>query len=147
MLKGLREGVGNPLVDKKASSVLGGEEFVEWVYDTFVRGKKEEKEFSKLGELVPVISVEKIAIEAAKEFGVRQDELLKRYSRTGEARPALIELCCRYAIKDKSLKEIARQLGLSSGGILRSRGRFQEKMKSDPKLQESFERLEKRLVQ
>ncbi len=147
VLKGLREGVESPLLDKKASSVLGSEEFIEWVYDAFVRGKKEDKEFSKLGELVPIVTIEKIAIEVAKEFGVKQEDLLKRYSRTGEARPALIELCCRYAIKDKSLKEIARQLGLSSGGILRSRGRFQEKIKSDPKLRESFERVEKKLRQ
>lgn len=145
VLKGLREEVENPLVGKKASSVLGNEEFVEWVYDTFVRGKKEDKEFSKLGELVPAVTVEKIATEVAKEFGVKRDELLKRYSRTRIARQVLIELCCRYAIKDRSLKEIARQLGLSSGGILRSRGRFQEKMKSDSKLQESFGKTEKRI--
>lgn len=146
VLKGLREEMGDPLIGKKAHSVLGSEEFLEWVYSTFIRGKEEEKEYSKIKELAPILTVEEIVQEAASEFGVKPEELLKGYSRVGGARKTVIELSCRHVIRSESLKEIGRQMGLSVGGLVRSRERFQESLKRDRKLRRHFERLEKKLL-
>jgi len=145
VLDGLREGLDSPLSEKRALSVLGGKKFVEWVYSTFVKEKEEEKEYSKLRELAPAVTVEEIAEEAGKEFGMKPGELIRRYSRAGEARQALIDLCCRYAIQSMSLKEIGQELGISAGGLARGRDRFRGKLKKDRALAARIERIERRL--
>ncbi|MCX6356712.1 MAG: transposase [Candidatus Aureabacteria bacterium] len=50
VLQALRKGVRNPLDEKKARSVLGGDEFLKWVYEDHLKGMEEDKEYRAKAE-------------------------------------------------------------------------------------------------
>lgn len=146
VLRGLKKELRDPLADKKAHSVLGSDEFIQWVYSSFVRERKEEKEYSRIKELVPSVTVEQIIQAVASEFNVKPEELTRKYARMGGLRAAVIELSCRYLRQTRSLREIGEKLGLSAAGLIRSRERFEIRLKKDRDFRKRFERIEKKIA-
>ncbi len=143
--KGLTGEIKSPLLEKKAHSVLGGEEFVRWTYDNYIKTRKEEPEFSGLNQIKPALPVEDIVEVVAKEFGTETDQVIRGYARAGGARIAAVEFCCRHAILDNSLKQIGEKLGLSVPGMVRARQRFRGKVDSDRIFRERSEKVAKLL--
>jgi len=141
VLNGLREGICSPLTDKKAQTVLGDDNFIAWVYKEHVKGRECEKEYSKMHEIVPELTVERIAQEVARRFGVKPGEFLQRYAR-GQARQALVELSCRHVAARVGMRGIAKRLGVSVAALHLSRQRFRKRLMEERVLRRRFAEVE-----
>lgn len=130
VLNGLTETSESPLKEQKARSVLGSESFVEWVYREHVKGKEDEKEYSKIHELAPLVTIEDIAREVAAVFRLKKEELFKKRSRI-VGRQVLMELSRHYMSPRLSLREIADELGVSVAALHQSRERLQNLLRND----------------
>jgi REP-associated tyrosine transposase len=143
---GLENGIQNPLANKKANSILGSEDFIAWVYSSFSHEFRGEKEYSKICELSPSLSIQVIIDTVSSEFKVQAAALRKKYMRTGGGREAAIEFACRYLRGKQSICEIGRQFNLSTAGVILSRARLKNKLTKNSSLRHKFEQIEKKLI-
>ncbi len=141
ILSGLREKIHNPLNDKKAQSILGDDNFIAWVYKEHVKGRECEKEYSKMHEIIPELTVERIAQEVAKRFKASPGELLQRYTR-GQARQSLAELSCRHLAARLGMHGIAKRLGVSVAALHQGRRRFRKRLMEERVLQRRLAEVE-----
>lgn len=142
--EGLTKGIESPFKDVKGQVILGETGFVDWVYENVLKKKKgilDSAEQPGSTKLIKEISVDKIVDQICETFMVERNHLLKRRSNAQEARMVLIELCCRYLLVHKSLREIGRDLGgLTVGGMSHTRKRLQERLKEKRFLRSQFNR-------
>lgn len=131
--EGLLKDVSSPFEDVKGQVVLGNTSFVDWIYEKILKNARLDKiEQSKSRELIKEISQELITDTVCRVFNVNSVELLKRRSVYREARMVYIDLCCKYRLFHKSLKEIGQELGgLTVGGMSQVRKRLKERMQKD----------------
>ena len=130
--------------DVRGQTVLGSEEFVDWIWERFLEGKRQgrskERVFSGLGELSPVVEVGAVARAVAERFGVRADELIERRSLHRQARRLLLGLCYDLRRGPKSLAEIGMELGgVGAAALCRNRKILDEELKSDGQLARIYE--------
>ena len=140
--EGLKRGIESPFKDVKGQVVLGETGFVDWVYEKVLKkGNLDLTEQARPGKLIKEIPVDKIVDEVCKTFTVERNHLLKRRSSAQDARMALIELCCRYLVLHKSLREIGQELGgLTVGGMSHARKRLEERLNQNKFLRAQFNR-------
>ncbi len=142
--EGLTKEIESPFKDVKGQVVLGETGFVDWVYQNVLKknkGKLDLTEQPGSKKLIKEIHVDKIVDQICETFMVERNQLLKRRSNAQEARMVLIELCCRYLLLHKSLREIGRELGgLTVGGMSHARKRLQERLKQNDFLRSQFNR-------
>ncbi len=146
LLRGLEKDMGNPLADKKANSILGSDEFINWVYSSFSHKFRGEKEYSKISELSPSLSIKAIIDVVSSGFKIQPDTLQKKYMRTGGGREAAIEFACRYLRGRQSLTEIGKLFNLSAAGVILSRDRLKNKLAENSALRHKFEQIEKKII-
>ncbi|MBE7444535.1 MAG: transposase [Planctomycetia bacterium] len=131
--EGITMGIESPFQDVKGQVVLGEKGFVDWVYANILKKKKgnfDLTEQPRSKKLIKEIPLDTIVDQVCEIFMVERNNLLKRRSTAQEARMVLIELCCRYLLIHKSLREIGRELGgLTVGGMSHARKRLQERLK------------------
>jgi putative transposase len=128
----------------RGQAVLGSEEFVNWIWEKFLQGKRKgrskEQVFSAYGELSPAVEVGAIAKAVAERFGVPADELIARRSRHRQARRLLLGLCYDVRSGPKSLAEIGMELGgVGAAALCRNRRILEEDLKSDSQLARIYE--------
>lgn len=140
--KGVMKGIESPFKDVKGQVILGETGFVDWVYENVrKKGKLDLSEQPGSRKLIKKISVYKIMDQVCETFTVERKHLLKRRSNAQEARMVLIELCCRYLLFYKSLREIGQELGgLTVGGMSHARERLKERLNKDVFLRRQFNR-------
>ncbi|KHE94072.1 MAG: hypothetical protein SCABRO_00150 [Candidatus Scalindua brodae] len=128
--EGLLTDVESPFDDIKGQVVLGESGFVDWVYEKVLKDAKPDKtEQSKSRELVKEVRQEFIIDTVCRVFKVSNAELLRRRSVCRDARMMYIDLCCKYRLLHKSLKEIGKDLGdLTVGGMCQTRKRLKDKL-------------------
>ena len=128
----------------KGKAVLGSENFVDWVYERFISKKRMDK------REVPCIkafsgssvTMEAIAGEVAREFGVIQKELYFRGASCGVARSVFMELCRLYLGRKMTLAEIGRKMeNISASAFTQNRKRLTAKMQDDTLLRQRFQKL------
>ncbi|ODS31597.1 MAG: hypothetical protein SCARUB_03288 [Candidatus Scalindua rubra] len=143
--EGLLKDVGLPFEGIKGQVVLGESGFVDWLYERVLKNVKPDKtEQSKSRELVKEIPQEFIIDTVCKVFKVEKVELLKRRSAFREARMVYIDLCCKYRLFHKSLKEIGQELGgLTVGGMSQIRKKLKERMQKDNSLRIKYNQCNK----
>jgi hypothetical protein len=122
--------------DVRGQAVLGSEEFLNWIWERFVEGKRQgrsnEQVFSGLSELSPEVEVGAVARAVAERFGVPADELMKRRSRHRQARRLLLGLCYDVRSGSKSLAEIGMELGaVGAAALCRNRSMLEEELEGD----------------
>ncbi len=134
--EGLLTDVGSPFEGIKGQVVLGESGFVDWVYEKVLKDAKPDKtEQSKSRELVKEVRQEFIIDTVCRVFEVSQADLLRRRSVCRDARMVYIDLCCKYRLFHKSLREIGQELGgLTVGGMSQTRKRLRERMQKDKAL-------------
>lgn len=137
--EGLLKGVPSPFEEIKGQVVLGDSKFVDWLYEKVMKGKKPDPiEQSASKELVKETKLGQIEKVVCEVFKIDK-ELLKRRSGVKEARMMLIDLCCRYRIFHKSLKEIGQELGgLSVGGMSQVRKRLKVILNNNSSVKRKF---------
>ena len=113
---------------------------MDWIYEKVMKKVKPDiTEQSVSKELIKGIGLNLIIETVCEIFKVEREELLKRRSVTRQARMVYIDLCCRYRLFHKSLKEIGQELGgLTVGGMSQVRKRLREALKQDDSLRIKF---------
>jgi len=128
----------------KGKAVLGSEDFVDWIYERFISKKKMDKR-EVLGRKAfsgGSVTMEEIAGEVAREFGVTQEELYFRRASCGVARSVFMELCRFYLGRKMSLAEIGRKVeDISASAFTQNRKRLAAKMRDDTLLRQRFQKL------
>jgi hypothetical protein len=108
----------------RGQSVLGSDDFVNWVKGHFLSGKEVDKR-----ELPGLKALEKedephrmeaIAREVASGFSVKEEDLYLRFSPQREARSVFMEFCCLYLGRSMSFSQIGRRMGEVSVAALRN---------------------------
>lgn len=130
----------------RGQAVFGSDEFVGWVFDHLLAGRKvRKKEFPRFGELVKgPETMGEVAREVARVFGEPEAELGRVRSRHRLARSMLMELSRLCFARKKILLEIGQDLGgVGVSALSQNRARLMAKMEKDPDLRKKFERLRK----
>ncbi len=128
--EGLLTDVESPFDGIKGHTVLGESGFVDWLYESVLKNTSPDKtEQSKSRELVKEIQQRLIIDTVCEVFKVEEAEVVRRRSIFREARMVYIDLCCKYRLLHKSLKEIGKELGdLTVDGMSQTRKRLQAKL-------------------
>jgi putative transposase len=142
VIDGLRGEVTDPLERKDGQVVAGNPEFVKWVFSTFIEGRGRNREYTRIRKSLPPFTIDQLIRAVSTEFDADPREILRSRSKHRRAREVLIELCCRYLLKDLSLREIGEQLGgITVSGLGASRERLKRRMKKDSQLKQSLDRI------
>ncbi len=138
--EGLLTDVESPFDDIKGHVVLGESGFVDWLYESVLKNAKPDKiEQSKSRGLVKEIQQRLIIDTVCKVFKVEETEVIRRRSIFREARMVYIDLCCKYRLLHKSLKEIGKELGdLTVGGMSQTRKRLKTKLQKSNSLRSKY---------
>lgn len=113
---------GNPLSEVAGSAILGSAGFVERVRETYLKGKKPERDVPSLRALAVGISSQQIERAVDRELG---------------AEPALarkIKLHLQHKYTSQSLREIGNRFGISESGVTVSSRRLGLEIKHDAAL-------------
>ena len=140
--KALGGNVENTFQEVVHQSILGSQDFVEWVKNKLPR--RGQREMPSLTKLHREISAEKIIEEVAKAGDVQPGDLKKRKTKFKILRQMAMELSYRYS--NHKLKEIGGIFGVDYSTVSQSRARLQNRIKSNRKLAQQFMRIQKRIV-
>ena len=131
----------------RGQTVLGSEDFVDWIYERFLSKKKvDRREFSGIKDLqTGPGTVEEIGRAVSREFGV-EEKALYRPRGVPQARSIMMELCRVHLSRRMSFAEIGWRLGgISVSAISQNKKRLEESLRKDSHLRESLQRLSKAL--
>lgn len=118
----------------KAGFILGNDDFVEWIKETFIKQRREDAEIPSLRLLKTKITPEEIKEKV--EGQIKDEKLAKKLS---------IYLSRKYT--DRKLKEIARIYGkMGDTGVSQVYLRVQRARESDKSLDKTIKKIEKTIM-
>ena len=106
----------NPSKNLTAGLILGDTDFINWVKDTFLSGRKDDKEMPQLKKLKPLISEEIVVEQVAKAYNCNADFILQKGRKRNKAREVAI-----YFARDLtglSCKDLGSYFGGVSGALI-----------------------------
>ena len=121
-------------------SVLGGDEFVKWVKNTYANKVTNQREIPSLRGILRYRSKDEVLKVISNETDRTEKEIIKE---KGPLRQIAMELLFRYG----GLKgvEIARLMDLDYSTVSRERKRLRERLEKDAGLRRQFKRKESKL--
>jgi len=136
--------VENPIALGKGSSVIGTNEFIEWVKEKVLKDKGNTREQPALLKMRKSIDTQSLIDIFCKITNKNKEEICLRGNRTTE-RFHLMELLYRYC--DITQPEIGKLLGgIDYSAVSQARKRFREKLKVDKKLKRKCSKIEEQIV-
>jgi chromosomal replication initiation ATPase DnaA len=133
--------IENPFEEVVHQSILGDQDFVEWVRQKLPR--KGQREVPSLKKLQHHISVERIIGEVAKAGNAQAEDLRGRKTKFKDLRQMAMELSYRYS--NYKQKEIGAVFGVDYSTVSQSRSRLKTKLKSNRKLKNQFHRIREQI--
>ena len=133
--------IENPFEDVLHQSILGAQDFVDWVRQKLPR--KGQREIPSLKKLKHDIPAERIIAEVAKAANVEADNLQDRRTRFKDLRRMAMELSYRYS--NYKQKEIGAIFGVDYSTVSQNRVRLKNKLKSSRKLKKQFDQFLKHI--
>ena len=124
----------SPLDDVISSTLLGSPDFIAFIKDKFLSGKKFDHELPALKELVPKASIHDIFDGVESVF--KNEKAL--------ARNVKMYLCQRYT--GEKLRDIGIHFGIEASGVSQACRRVAKKMETDKKLKRKINKLEKTII-
>jgi putative transposase len=101
----------NPHRHAAAGFILGDSDFVNWVKETFLSSRNDEKEIPQLKKLKPKIALETVLNAVCREFGCNQEQMLTKGRKKNKAREVGIYFA-------RALSGLSgRDLGIFFGGV------------------------------
>ena len=131
----------------RGQTVLGSDDFVDWVYERFLSKKEvDRRELTGIKDLQRGPgTVEEVARAVSREFGV-EEEGLYRPRGVPQARSILMELCRIHLSRRMGFSEIGRRLGgISVSAISQNKKRLEASLRQDAHLKESLDGLSRGL--
>ena len=129
--------IENPFEEVVHQSILGTQDFVEWVRQKLPR--KVQREIPSLTKFQHDISVENILGVVAKAGNAQAENLVDRKTKLKDLRQMAMELSYRYS--NCKQKEIGAIFGVDYSTVSQSRARLKAKLESNRKLKKQFHRL------
>jgi hypothetical protein len=129
--------IENPFEEVVHQSILGTQDFVDWVRQKLPR--RRQREVPSLTKLQQHISVERIIEVVAKAGNAEVDDLRDRKTKLKDLRQMAMEISYRYS--NYKQKEIGAIFGVDYSTVSQNRVRLKAKLKSSRKLRKQFHRL------
>jgi DNA-directed RNA polymerase specialized sigma subunit len=129
----VNEKYDSPLDEVVSSTLLGSPDFITFIKDKFLSGKKPDKDLPALKELVEKASMQDIFDEVESVFG-KEPAL---------GRNVKMFLSQRYTCE--TLKDIGTHFGIGESGVSQASRRVNAKIRSDKKLRRKIRKIEKEL--
>ena len=123
----------SPLMEVVSSTILGAPDFIAFIKDTYLAGKKPDKDLPALKELSEKPSVGDILDEVESVYD--EDHAL--------ARNIKLYLCQRYT--GEKLKDIGKHFGIGESGVSQACRRVAQRIDRDKKLKRKIGKIEKKL--
>jgi len=129
----LNKEYNNPLDEVVSSTLLGSPDFIAFIKDKFLSGKKPDKDLPALKKLINKSSPKDIFDEVESVFG-KQGAL---------GRNVKMFLCQRHT--GEKLKDISTYFGIGESGVSQACRRVKDKIRNDKKLERKIVKIEKKL--
>ncbi len=133
----MKQGIKENIVGQ---SILGRDEFIEWVKDTYLKTDKDKRERPSLRGLHSYRAQDEIIRVFEKETGRDIEDIKKE---RGSLRQILMDLL--YRIGGVKGAEIGRIMGVDYSTVSQGRKRLSEKLQKDRKLRKLVSQLEGKL--
>ena len=133
--------IENPFEDVVHQSILGAQDFVDWVRQKLPR--QGQREVPSLKKLQHDISVERIIAEVAKAANVEADDLQDRRTNYKDLRRMAMQLSYRYS--NYKQKEIGAIFGVDYSTVSQNRVRLKNKLNASRKLKKQFGQFSKQI--
>jgi REP element-mobilizing transposase RayT len=134
----------NPSKHITEGVILGDTDFVNWIKDTFLSEKKDDKEIPQLRHLKPRISLETVVEQVSKEFNCEVENILQKGRKQNKAREAAIYLA--RDLTGLSGKALGNYFdGVSGALITIMYNRIANESSKNKRLKYALERLKKRI--
>jgi REP element-mobilizing transposase RayT len=120
--------------------ILGDADFVNWVKDTFLSLREDEKEIPQLKKLKPRVTPETIVEQVSKVFKIEVTKILKKGLKRNKAREVAIFL--GRELSRLSCKDLGVFFGGVSGALITMMNkRIKEEIDRDPLLKKKVEKI------
>ncbi len=123
-------------------SILGKDEFIEWVKKRFLKRQKDRREYPSLREIQSYRAEDEIINVVTNETG-KDLEAIKR--ERGSLRQVVMDLL--YRVGGLKGVEIGRIMGVDYSTVSQGRKRLREKLQKDKKLKQIVRKIESKLSQ
>jgi REP element-mobilizing transposase RayT len=140
---GIDDKIGNPFENVVHQSILGTDEFVEWVKGEV--SLEPDREVPAIRRLRRSVAAEELLGVIASWYGIESIEVLERRRQVAEIRQVAMELCYRYC--PMTQRDIGDLFGVDYSTVSQNRRRLKLRMESEKKLKAQFEGLVKRIEQ
>jgi putative transposase len=138
---GLDGELENPFENVVHQSILGTDEFVEWVKGEV--SLEPDREVPAIKRLRRSVAAQELLGVIASWYGIEPKEVLERKRRVAGIRQVAMELCYRYC--PTTQRDIGDLFGVDYSTVSQNRKRLKLRMGSDKKLKAQFEELEKKI--
>ena len=136
--------VENPSKHIIEGFILGDTVFVNWVKETFLSVKQEEKEIPQLKKLKPKVSPETVVQAVSREFDCSADQVIIKGRKKNKAREVAIYLS--RALSGLSCKDLGLYFdGVSGALITIMYNRIAEEATRNQRLKRQIEKIKKRI--
>ncbi|UCD80536.1 MAG: transposase [Desulfobacterales bacterium] len=106
----------NPNKRVTGGFILGDLDFVNWIKDTYLSGRQDEKEIPQLKKLKPKVQLESIVHAVCAEFGCNRDQVITKGRKKNKAREVAIHLARE--LSGMSCKDLGIYFGGVSGALI-----------------------------
>jgi REP element-mobilizing transposase RayT len=135
----------DPAADIIGGFILGDTDFANWVKDTFLLLRNDEKEIPQLKRLKPKVSLEKILQVVSDEFGCSKEKILEKGHKKNKARSL-----ATYLARDLSGTTCSKLGnffgGVSGAAITMGYNKITKEMAEDKRLKRKVVKLKARIV-
>jgi REP element-mobilizing transposase RayT len=139
------EALENPSKYLVGGFILGDDEFVAWVKDTFLSSREDEKEIPQLKTLKPKVSLKRILEFICDEFGCSKERIIEKGRKRNKAREIAIYLS--RDLGGKSCKDLGSFFGGISGSAVTMRyNQTAKEMAHDKRMGNKVNKIKKRIV-
>lgn len=139
------EELESPAKELSAGFILGGAEFVNWVKETFLTTRSEDKEIPQLTSLKPRLTPDEVVSAVCSQLKCDRDLILHRGRKKNIARDVAIYLC--RDLTGKSGIELGRYFGnISGAGITVRYKHISKEIQRNRRLKGKINRLKKRII-
>ena len=134
----------DPHKDMEGGFILGGKAFVNWVKQTFLANREEQKEIPQLRILKPRVLPEKVVQEVCKELGCSEEQVRAKGRKKNRAREIAIYIA--RGLSGKGCSELGAYFGGVSGALITMMANRVAKQEiTDKALASSIERVKNRI--
>ena len=134
----------NPSKQVTEGFLLGDADFVNWVKETFLAGRNDEKEIPQLKKLKPRVSLEKVVQAVTQEFNCSQDRIIAKGRKKNKARE--VALYIARDMSGMSCKDLGEYFGGVSGALITiMHNRIADESRQNRRLKHRIDKIRKQI--